>query len=231
MESFTSFPDPANADFVSLFAKNFCLHYIARCSKRLIESNKSVYSLTRLYDTCSPDIATGKLWCAILFLTKGDYSTALLTINKLLSSIPSYAFYKVCGSNSDHVDNDAKILYSDMFMNSKLSVSQIARRAWLFDFFLSGSAIPVTPLKLSVQGGNISPFTLAYYLQFLCYHGLRRYDHRNRALCQLLEVLQNSKQCGCNCVKHNEYVIAGHCLWFVGERARAIEMFIKADHV
>ena len=230
IESFTSYPDPANADFVSLLVKQICLVYIAKRYKRLPESNKSVYALIRLYNTCSPDIASGKLLCAILFFTKGDYSTALITINKLLSSIPPYDFYKVCEDTNCHVDNDAKILYADMFVNSKLGIARIARRSWLLQFHLPESAMLVMPLAIqsSHREVQLSPLTLASYLQFLCYHGLRQYDNRDRALRQLVEVVDNPELSGCDCIRYLEYYLAGHCLGFVGERARAREMFIKS---
>ena len=121
-----------------------------------------------------------------------------------------------------------------MFINSKLSVSQIAKRAWLFDFFLSKHAIPIDPNSPELfrvdDGGDwiqLSPFTLAYYLQFLCYHGLRQYHNRDRALRQLVDVVENPEQCGCNCIRPREYKLAGDCCLFVGELARASEMFNK----
>ena len=177
-------------------------------------------------------IATGKLWCAILFIKKGDYNTALLTINLLLSSIPSYAFYKVCG-HSGHVVTDAKTLYADMFMNSKLSMSQIAKRAWLLNFYLKKGAMLAMPnaIDFPYEDTHFSPFTLAYYLQFLCYHGLRQYDNRDCALRQLAEVVDNPEQCVCNCEKSIEYYLAGRCFWMVGERVRAREMYKKSDEI
>ena len=58
MDSLSSYPDPANAGFVTLFVKETCLIYTTRLNKkRLLASNKGVYSIIRLYDTCSPDIA------------------------------------------------------------------------------------------------------------------------------------------------------------------------------
>ena len=231
MVSFASYPDPVNEQFVSLIVKGFCLLYIARRKKGLPESNKNLYSLLRLYDTCSPDIATGKLWTALLFLLKSDYIMALRSINNLLSSIPPYALYhRHCQQDvtKDDFSKDVETLYTDMFMNSKLDISQIARRAWLFNFHLSEQALSVMPWYRSRQ---ISPFTLAYYLQFLCYHGLQQYDNRDRALRQFVEVVDNSDQCSCNCIRPAEYELVGHCLWFVGERVRAKEIIRKVNEI
>ena len=74
----------------------------------------------------------------------------------------------------------------------------------------------------------ISPFAVAYYLQFLCYQGLGQYRNRDFALRQLVEVVDNSEQYGDSSIRHRAYNIAGHCLWFVGEAARAVEMFRKS---
>ena len=62
---------------------------------------------------------------------------------------------------------------------------------------------------------------------FLCYHGLGQYDNRDRALHQLIEVVNNREQCGEE--RHLPYNIAGHCLLITGERDRARDMFNRSQ--
>ena len=148
---------------------------------------------------------------------------ALLTINKLLSSVPPYALYSsfcrvVSGS-------EAKCLYEEKFMNAKLD----PRRALLSDFIVNKKHIAIVPAAIQMEliYNNpeepllLSPFTCAYYLQFLCYHGLRQYDNRDCALRQLVDITDNSEQRECDCLKFHTYNIAGHCLWVVGKTAHA----------
>ena len=40
----------------------------------------------------------------------------------------------------------------------------------------------------------LSPFTYAYYLMFLCYHGLCQFDNRDRALRQLVETVNDEER-------------------------------------
>ena len=173
------------------------------------------------------DIATDKLWISILFLLKADYSSALFTINKLLSSIPPYAVY----FNHDMKRHEFHVLFVDMFSHSDLF--EAAKRAWVFNLcvFKCGMSVFPTAIQSSYDCVKISPFTLAHYLQFLCYHNLRQYENRNHALRQLVEVVQNNKQNGCACIRVLGYEIAGHCLWYVGEIARATEMFQKVSEI
>ena len=198
------------------------------------ESNKHMYSICRHFDASCNDIMTSKLWSAIVFLLKTDYKRALLTINKVLSSIPPYALYY--SSHKVVSSNEAEDLYQHNFFNSDLESSQIEKRAWIFDIRLFKNDIPVLPAAIQMElihanpekSLYISPFTFAYYLQFLCYHGLRQYENRDRALRQLVEVTDNPEQYGCMCLRHHSYNIAGHCLWFVGKTACAREMFLKS---
>ena len=66
-------------------------------------SNEHMYIICRHLDASCNNIIISKLWSAIIFLLKTDYNTALLTVNKVLSSIPPYALYysshKVVSSN------------------------------------------------------------------------------------------------------------------------------------
>ena len=201
------------------------------------ESNKQCYIFMRSFDKLSVDIATGKLWTSILYLHKGDYKTALCTINHLSSSIPPYALY--CSNGHIVSKRDTKMLYLDMFVNSGLDFCQIASKAWLFDFNVPKQTISIMPAAIQMELlhssddelQKISPFALIYYLRFLCYHGLRQYDNRDRALRQLLEVVDNPEQYGHISIRYRAYNIAGHCLWFVGMTARARQMFLKSCEV
>ena len=200
-------------------------------------SNRNVYNLERIFGKCGVNLATGQLWIAILYLIKGNFSKALDTISKLLSSIPPYALHFSKGKivSKPYV----QMLYVDMFLNSGLDFLQISKRAWLYDFWVPEDTIRLMPAAVQIEIDHaipkqileISPFTLAYYLQFLCHHGLRQFDNRDHALRQLVEVANNPEQYGCDCIRHHAYNIAGHCLWFIGETARARQMFITSLEV
>ena len=75
---------------------------------------------------------------------------------------------------------------------------------------------------------SVSPFVFAFYLQFLCYHGLRQYENRDRALRQLMETLDSRDHSGCDCIRFVGFDIAGHCLAFLGRNVLASEMFKKS---
>ena len=228
--------DTATTQLVSLFRRRFLLVHSLPQNTRRFESNKYCYMLIRLFDNLSVDIATGKLWTAILLLMKADYSMALTTINELLSSIMQYALY--CSEGRVVSKEHTRISYVDMFVNSELDYHQLANSAWLFDFFVPQHSTSILPTAIQMElihstagAINISPFTVAYYLKFLCYHGLRRNDDRDHALRQLVEVVDNSEQYGNDSIRHRAYNIAGYCLWSVGHTARARELFLKSCQV
>ena len=75
----------------------------------------------------------------------------------------------------------------------------------------------------------VSPFIFAYYLMFLCYHELRHYDDRDRALRQLVEVVNNPQQHGS--WQHHSLNIAGHCLLMAGKTSQARDMFIRSFRI
>ena len=77
-------------------------------------------------------------------------------------------------------------------------------------------------------GVIVSPFTLSYYLLFICHHELRQFDDRDRALRHLVDVANNSEQNGEN--KHHSYNMAGHCLLIAGEIGQARYMFNMSRH-
>ena len=126
----------------------------------------------------------------------------------------------------------------DKFVHSGLDFSQSGRRALIFDFCVLKNVMSIVPIALQMELVYspdkliyISPFAVAYYLQFLCYHGLGKYRNRDFALLQLVGVVDNPEQYGDSSIRHRAYNIAGLCLWFVGEAARALEMFRKSCEV
>ena len=193
--------------------------------------NKGMYRLHRTAqnDIYSYDISNCKLLCSILLYMKGSTLPALDMVNQVLSSIPPYAMYY---SEKNLASNEAKRLYVDAFQDADVSMTQRLKKAWLFDLLLllTPDLTDVMPFAIQIElyfsysSLQLSPFTFAYYLQFLCYHRMQQYDNRNRALRQLIEVAFNREQCG-NFVQ-NSLNIAGHCLLLAGRRAQARDMFI-----
>ena len=72
----------------------------------------------------------------------------------------------------------------------------------------------------------LSPFTCAYYLQFLCYHAMHQLDNRERALQQLIDAVHDVKQCGNE--QFTSLNIAGHCLLLAGKLVQARDMFYQS---
>ena len=201
--------------------------HLALLTHTCVTGNKDVYPLCRTAqnDTCSFDISTCKLWCAILLLKRGEFLSALNIINQLLSSIPPYTLYRM-----GFIGKDAKQLYLDMFLESDDTVIQRARTAWMFDLNFMENMTDVVPLAIQIEiyfSGDVelSPFTCTYYLQFLCYHMMQQYDNRDRALQQLIEVANNREQRG---VPWTSWNIAGHCLLLAGRRVQARDMFYRS---
>ena len=201
--------------------------YLTSLTRTCVTGNKDVYRLCRTAenDTCSFDISTCKLWCAILLLKRGEFLSALNIINQMLSSIPPFAMY-----HKNFIGNDAKQLYVDMFLDSEDTMIERARTAWMFDLKVKKNMADMVPLAIQIEiyfKGNsdvkLSPFTCAYYLQFLCYHRMQQYDNRDRALQQLIEVTNNDEQCGNE--PWTSLSIAGHCLILAGRRVQARNMF------
>ena len=225
--------ETTTSPLISMHLRGSLLMYKVSSDMKILESNKVCYNRMRLFDKLSTDITTGKLWTAISYFIKADYINALLAISRLLSSIPAYAAY----GNAAHanVDFHAFWLYMEKFVLSQLDFSKILRKAWIFDFFVPKNVASIMPTAIQMELVYspddvifISPFTVAYYLQFLCYHGLGQYRNRDRALRQLVEVAENPEQVGLSSIRYRTYNVAGHCLRFVGEAVRAVEMFRKS---
>ena len=198
--------------------------------------NKGMYKLYRLAqnDTYSIDVSACKLWCAILLYLKGFNLSALDTVNQFLSSIPPYLIY--FSGRINRARDEAKTSYLEMFLDLDITTTQRAKRAWMFDFVVAQDMTEVVPLAIQIEfyfsGSytmNISPFTCAYYLQFLCYHNIYQHDNKELALQQLIKVAYNTEQRG-NYV-HHCLNIAGHCLLLAGRRAQARDMFYMSYEI
>ena len=196
--------------------------HLASLTHTCVTGNKDVHQLCRTAQnvSCSFDISTCKLWCAILLLNRGEFLSALNIINQTLSNIPPFALYR-----KDFIGKDAEQLYVDMFLDSDDTVIQRARTAWMFDLNFMENITDAVPLAIQIEiyfSGDIvqlSPFTCAYYLQFLCYHRMQQYDNRDRALQQLIEVVFNREQCG---KPWTSWSIAGHWEEEEGSGSRSV---------
>ena len=198
-----------------------------------LTGNRDVYKLHRhaINDMSSVDISTCKLWYAIVLLMKKDYTACLRTVNDVLSRIPPYALYM---SGCEIVSsNESKSLYEHIYQESDIDIMKRTRTSWLMDLRFTKDMLETVPLAIHVElsvcdpyiGVKVSPFTFAYYLMFLCYHELRRYGDRDRALRLLVDVVNNPEQREAS--MNRTLNIAGHCLLLAGQRDRARELFIK----
>ena len=200
---------------------------INRCGS----GNKDVYQIHRTAqnDYLSLDISTCKLWCAILLYMRRDFSSTLDIVNQVLSDIPPYAMY-IC-QNKIIASNEDKELYVSILQDSDTSVTERAKKAWLFPLFFSKNMSDSLPLGMKIElyfcDGHIilSPFTCAYYLQFLCYHEMCQYVNRDCALQQLIEEYQDTQTIRLSQFDHN---ITGHCLLLAGKRAQAQKVFYSS---
>ena len=205
------------------------LHNLLLFNSSCGSENRVDYQLHQIAqnDKLSFDISTCKLLHAILLYIRGDYSSTLDIVNKVLSNIPPYAIIE-----ADKENNERERLYVDMFLDSGTTVIQRARKAWMFHLYFDRDMIDSLSLPMGIQielyfndsmtAIFLSPFTCAYYLQFLCYHEMRQYDRRDRALQQLTEVVSNPEQQGMPLTTLN---ITGHCLLLAGKRDQARHMF------
>ena len=203
----------------------------------LDQRNEVLYNLLRAVHENKTlcDLSINKLRCAIVLLKRCEYTATLSIINQVLSSVPPYALYKSASEYSE-----SKRLYVDMFLNSSCTVMERAKKAWIPDLIFNRQMTEILPLAIQIEVNYntdidllrkylviyLSPFTCAYYLMFLCYHELGQYDNRDRALQQLIEVVNNPEQCGKE--PYRSYNIAGHCLLVTGERERARDMFNRS---
>ena len=184
-----------------------------------IVGNKTLYGPHRfLHSNLSGiDITTCRLWCAMLMTKVCDYHLSLRIINKVLSSIPPFPLY-YSGVSLGCYSDETKERYVDMFSSNNTRFTERARRAWMLDLRIKPLHMDMVPSAIQIElthcdddkGIYLSPFVCAYYLMFLNYCGLRQYDNRDRALRQLIDVVNNPEQHGI-CLYHS-HNIAGHCL-------------------
>ena len=196
--------------------------------------NKTFYGPCRFLQSnvSGIDISTCRLWYAMLMTKCGDYHLSLRIINKVLSCISPFALYYT-GINLSYVLDETKGWYLDMFSNDAC-VTERARKAWMFHLQIMPLHMDMVPTAIQVElvhcdkdyGVQLSPFVCAYYLMFLNYCGLSQYDNRNRALRQLIDVVNNPEQRGI--YRWHSYNITGHCLLSVGDAKLARDMFIRS---
>ena len=197
-------------------------------------TNQDMYKQQRhaVNDISSFDISTCKLRYAMVLLMKVDYTACLRAVNNVLSRIPPYALYMSGGEIVS--SNESKSLYEQIYQESDIDIMKRTRTSWLMDLRFTKDMLETVPLAIHVElsfcdpelGVKVSPFTFAYYLMFLCYHELRQYEDRDRALRLLLDVVNNPEQCEAS--MYRTLNIAGHCLLLAGQRDRARELFIRS---
>ena len=168
-------------------------------------------------------------------MMKRDYSTCLRTVNDILSNIPPFALYM-----SDRVlwsSSESKSLYEQVYFESDTAITRRASTSWLMDMFFSKNMLGNVPLAIHIElgvcddrlGVIVSPFIFSYYLMFLCYHELRQYADRDRALRRLVDILNSREQRGY--FIHHSLNITGHCLLLAGQWSDARELFIRSHQL
>ena len=196
--------------------------------------NKTFYRSCRYLhlNTRGFDISTNRLWYAMIMTLRSDYSLSLRVTNNVLSSIPPFALY--CSFDLGCVSNETKKWYVVSFSSGNNPVAERARKAWMFDIFIMPTDIDRVPAAIQIDlahcdkmfGVYLSPFVCAYYLMFLNYHALCQYENRDRALCQLIETVNNREQCGL--FRYHSYNITGHCLLYIGLYEKARDMCMRS---
>ena len=228
-----------NEGHVTTYCSDFLIRRLCRlistnkCYQCIRQGNKSVYFYMRRLDknVYGTDIASCKLWIATFLLQQKDYYNSLQKINDTLSSIPPYAIYY---SGRIRSSDDSKQLYVDTYCKQKSNIISRAKESWLNDLLFKPEEYPFLPRAIQVElyyclkqfGVLISPFTCAYYLMFLCYHGLGQYDNRDRALRQLVDTVNDIERRGF--MRHHSYNIAGHCMLMAGYVEVARELFLTS---
>ena len=169
------------------------------------QRNNDVYTERRFVQSSESgiDISTCKLWYAIRMTKCGEYRLSSRIVKRVLSSISPFALY-FSGCGLRHVDDGTKHRYIDNFRSNDADMKVRARKAWIFDLLFMQNTMDIVPAAIQVElihcdrstGVYLSPFICAYYLMFLNYYGLGEYDNSNRALCQLIDVVNNPEQRG-----------------------------------
>ena len=103
--------------------------------------------------------------------------------------------------------------------------------AWMFPMNFPRDTSNSLPLAIRIElyfkrlSVKLSPFTCAYYLQFLCYFDLHQYENRDRALEQLVDFAKHTAERIKDSHSTSDLSIAGHCLLLAGQIAEARDMF------
>ena len=201
------------------------------------QSNRIIYNMCRSLknNVYGIDISTSKLWYAMFLFKSKDLNSTLRIITDVLSRIPPFWLF---ASQNDlrNKSNATKALYTEAFSASTTSVVERARTAWMFNLHITENEIYSMPLGIQIElshcdpklGVNLSPYTCAFYLIFLCHHELREFEQRDDALRQLIDVTNDQEQVGM--IPHHSFNLAGHCLLMAGETTRARDMFLRSYH-
>ena len=217
-----------------LLIKYFCLPIAI---KKLYDSahqcNKYVYNnMTPLSNNVyGTDIASSKLWLATFLRQQGDYYKSLQIINRLLSSIPPYAFYE---SGYMHINDGYKQIYIDKYFQNTDLLNR-AKEAWLLNMHITHRQYSFVPRAIQIEldycdtavGVKVSPFIYAYYVMFLCYHELGQYYNRDCvAFYELALTLTDKERHGA--YMHHSLNIVGHCMLMAGYEETARDLFLES---
>ena len=211
--------------FLILKRRLYCFNY---------QRNKHAYYCIKMLDknVFGSDITSSKLVLATFLIQQGDYVRSLKTTNDILSSIPPFGIYH---SGFNFKTNAAfKEMYMETYCTRNSNIICRAKEACLTDMYITQLErqfmLPAVQVELYFGDQNcgiyISPFTYAYYLMFLCYHGLGQYDNRDSALRQLSDIPYDKERCGA--FKCHAFNIAGHCLLLAGYVELARNMFLES---
>ena len=224
---------PTRTHLGNFVVKRLILEENIRASLVPNPGNRDLIHLHRLAcnESLHFDTTTTEIWYAIAFLKKQYYASAVRLASQVLSSIPPYALYsKGCCNTSA----DSRHLYADMFLGSDISILEKARMAWMFEIVFKSDMSEKLPLAFQIELYFsktahtyicVSAHMCLYYIMFLCYHELRQYDHRDRALRQLTEHTMGHSLSSVSIFCHHSFNIAGHCLLIAGDINRARYMF------
>ena len=191
------------------------------------QGNKSNYHLLgnvfRKVNRLGYDISSSRLWCATFLLQNGKYNAALRLINNVLSAIPPYALYSSIGRLK--TSDVSTLLYKDTLLTQESNSINRAKQAWLFDIFIDQRDYNFMPSAINIElfyldefrWFTVSPYTYAYYLMFLCYHGLAQHENRDYALRQLADTVFEHHRERCSDQTHHSFNIVGHCFLVAGQ--------------
>ena len=221
---------PCKTCLKSLLIDRLTLERRVRSLLPLSLGNEDLYKLQEIANGNTSSEILSKLWCAIVFLKKSDYTSTLDIINQVLSNISPFVLYY--SARDSHRRNNQ---YLDRFFKSSCTTTQRAKQAWLTDIMFADCMSDILPLGIQIElyfrdhehndqnRVYLSPYICAHYLLFLCYNEIHQYDNRDCALRQLIDNAYNLEQC--SVFSQTSYNIAGHCLLIAGEIDRARNMF------